>query len=109
MFPGALTPNEIYKAWNLGATMVKVFPANVFGPSYIKDVKAPLNNIELLVCGGVSTSTIAEFFENGASAAAFGASIFKREWIENKRFDAIKNEISSLINAYNKYKLATND
>lgn len=100
VFPGALTPNEIFDAWALGATMVKVFPASVFGPSYFKEIKAPFNDIELLACGGVSTQTIAEFFKNGASAAAFGASIFKKEWIEQKNFDAIAQEISALILAY---------
>jgi 2-dehydro-3-deoxyphosphogluconate aldolase/(4S)-4-hydroxy-2-oxoglutarate aldolase len=58
VFPGALTPNEIYRAWSLGATMVKVFPANVYGPSYFADVKAPLGHIELLACGGVTVDTI---------------------------------------------------
>jgi 2-dehydro-3-deoxyphosphogluconate aldolase/(4S)-4-hydroxy-2-oxoglutarate aldolase len=45
VFPGALTPNEIYYAWQLGATMVKVFPAKAFGVSYFKEVKAPLDKI----------------------------------------------------------------
>jgi 2-dehydro-3-deoxyphosphogluconate aldolase/(4S)-4-hydroxy-2-oxoglutarate aldolase len=104
VFPGALTPNEIYRAWSLGATMVKVFPANVYGPSYFADVKAPLGHIELLACGGVTVDTIGHYFRNGASAAAFGASVFKKEWIEQKKFDSIKNEIFNLVSAYNNYK-----
>lgn len=100
VFPGALTPNEIFKAWHYGATMVKVFPSSVFGPSYFKEIKAPLNDINLMACGGVSKETIADFFKNGASAAAFGASIFKKEWIENKHYSNITNEIKSLIDAY---------
>ena len=100
VFPGALTPNEIYSAWNQKATMVKVFPASLFGPSYFKEIKAPLNSIKLLACGGVSTKTIADFFKNGASAAAFGASIYKKEYIEKKQFDMIEQEIRDLIAAY---------
>jgi len=100
VFPGALTPNEIYSAWEMGATMVKVFPASVFGASYFKEIKAPLNEIELLACGGVSKKTIGEFFQNGASAAAFGAGIYKKEWIDTNQYHCIEKELQSLINAY---------
>ena len=48
VFPGALTPGEIYRAWNAGATMVKVFPAGFFGPCYFKEIKGPFANIELM-------------------------------------------------------------
>ncbi|MBI3785553.1 MAG: bifunctional 4-hydroxy-2-oxoglutarate aldolase/2-dehydro-3-deoxy-phosphogluconate aldolase, partial [Deltaproteobacteria bacterium] len=48
VFPGALTPQEIFNAWQAGATMVKVFPAGAFGPAYLKEVKGPFRNIELL-------------------------------------------------------------
>lgn len=98
VFPGALTPTEIEHAWNCGATMVKVFPAQVFGPSYFKAVKGPFDSIELLACGGVSVKTIADYFNSGASAAAFGASIFNKEWIEAGDFDLIQDSIRELLN-----------
>ena len=104
IFPGALTPNEINTAWEMGATMVKVFPASVFGPSYFKEIKAPLNNIELLACGGVSDKTIGEYFKNGASAAAFGASIYKKEWMNNNQYNLIEKELKALIDAYMLWK-----
>jgi len=104
VFPGALTPNEIFKAWNLGASMVKVFPASVFGPSYFKEIKAPMNNIELLACGGVSEKTIGEYFKNGASAAAFGASIYKKEWMDSNKYELIEKELQLLIQAYENWK-----
>ena len=50
---GALTPSEIYQAWSLGAEMVKVFPANHFGPGYLKDLRGPLPDIRLMPTGGV--------------------------------------------------------
>jgi len=103
VFPGALTPNEIYTAWNLGATMVKVFPAAAFGPSYLSEIKGPFNDIELLACGGISTQTLADYFNKGASAAAFGASIFKKEWIETRQYEAIGIEIKRLVDAYLAY------
>ncbi|MFC1704518.1 bifunctional 4-hydroxy-2-oxoglutarate aldolase/2-dehydro-3-deoxy-phosphogluconate aldolase [Candidatus Omnitrophota bacterium] len=97
VFPGALTPQEIYNCWSAGATMVKVFPAKFFGPSYIKEVKGPFNDIKLLVCGGVNVNTIEQFFLSGASAVAFGASIFKKEWLSDKQFSLIEQHIKSLI------------
>jgi 2-dehydro-3-deoxyphosphogluconate aldolase/(4S)-4-hydroxy-2-oxoglutarate aldolase len=98
VFPGALTPQEIYSAWNAGATMVKVFPAKFFGPSYMKEIKGPFPDIKLLACGGVSVDTIGPFFSSGADAVAFGGSIFKKEWIESKKFSIIGEYISALIN-----------
>jgi 2-dehydro-3-deoxyphosphogluconate aldolase/(4S)-4-hydroxy-2-oxoglutarate aldolase len=99
VFPGAFTPQEVYDAWNAGATMVKVFPAAMFGPAYIRELKAPMDRIELLACGGVTSANIRTFFECGASAVAFGSSIFKKDAIERGDFDAISRSIKELIDA----------
>ena len=96
-FPGALTPTEINRAWQEGATMVKVFPASLFGPSYFKAVKGPFDNIELMAVGGVTAENVQQYFQNGASAAAFGASIFKKEWIDRKDFVTIKKCINNFL------------
>ena len=77
--------------------MVKVFPAVVFGPSYMKEVRAPFNNIELLACGGVTRENIKEYFNCGASAVAFGGSVFKKSLIDNKDFSSIERSIRELI------------
>jgi 2-dehydro-3-deoxyphosphogluconate aldolase/(4S)-4-hydroxy-2-oxoglutarate aldolase len=100
-FPGALTPQEIYNAWNAGATMVKVFPAKFFGPSYIKEIKGPFQDIKLLACGGVNSETIGDFFLSGADAAAFGGSIFRKDWLEKGDFALIEGAIKELIKQYN--------
>ncbi len=100
VFPGAFTPTEIYKAWELGATMVKVFPSSVLGPKYFSEIKAPMNDIKLMACGGVSVSTIGDYFNAGASAAAFGASIVKKEWLDTENYDAIEVELKTLVDAY---------
>ncbi len=97
VFPGAFTPQEIYDAWIAGATMVKVFPAGLFGPKYFTEIKGPFNDIELLACGGVNAETIEMFFSCQASAAAFGGSIFKKTWLENGDFANIKKSIETLI------------
>jgi len=93
VFPGALTPFEIYSAWEAGATMVKVFPAKFFGPQYFQEIKAPFHDIELLACGGVSAQNMRDYFAYGASAVSFGASVFKKEWLEKRDFSSISQAI----------------
>ena len=93
VFPGALTPQEIYNAWSAGATMVKVFPAKFFKEAYFKEIKGPFRDIELLACGGVTPENIRSFFSCGASAVAFGSSVFKKEWLAKKDYSAISERI----------------
>jgi len=104
VFPGAFSPQEIYNVWRGGATMVKVFPAKFFGATYFKEIKGPLADIELLACGGVNADNIGSFFSKGASAIAFGSSIFKNEWIERKDFWRIEECLRQLLTAYEKSK-----
>ncbi|MFC1698842.1 bifunctional 4-hydroxy-2-oxoglutarate aldolase/2-dehydro-3-deoxy-phosphogluconate aldolase [Candidatus Omnitrophota bacterium] len=101
VFPGAFSPQEIYHAWSAGATMVKVFPAKFFGPGYIKEIKGPFADIELLACGGVTADNIQSFFSSGASAVAFGGSVFKKEWLEKKEYSRIEQGIKALIEKLN--------
>ena len=76
IMPGALTPTEVVQAWNAGADFVKVFPAGaVGGASYIKALKAPLPQIELVPTGGVSLKTAADFIKAGAAALGVGADL----------------------------------
>ena len=76
IFAGALTPTEIVTAWKAGANAVKVFPANaVGGATYLKSLKAPLPQIELLPTGGVSLKNAAEFIAAGAFALGVGADL----------------------------------
>ena len=76
VFPGALTPTEVVRAWNAGADAVKVFPAGaVGGASYLKALKAPLPQVELVPTGGVSLKTAADFIKAGAMALGVGADL----------------------------------
>jgi 2-dehydro-3-deoxyphosphogluconate aldolase/(4S)-4-hydroxy-2-oxoglutarate aldolase len=76
VMPGALTPTEIVQAWTAGADFVKVFPAGALGgASYIKSLKAPLPQIELVPTGGVSLKTGSDFIKAGASALGVGADL----------------------------------
>lgn len=95
-FPGALSVQEIHDAWKAGASMVKVFPVKFFGPEYLREVKAPLNEVKLLACAGVTPQNMNEYFSCGANAIAFGASVFRKDWLQNKEY----SKISSSIRAY---------
>src|SRR6267378_8183921 len=76
IFPGALTPTEVVRAWRAGADAVKVFPAGaVGGANYLKALKAPLPQIELIPTGGVSLKTAADFIKAGAMALGVGADL----------------------------------
>ena len=100
VFPGALTPQEIYSAWRSGATMVKVFPSNFFGPQYFKEIKGPFDDVALLACGGVTPQNMRSYFENGASAVSFGASVFRKEWLVQKEFKAIGAAIKKYVHEF---------
>lgn len=100
VFPGALTPQEIVHAWNAGATMVKVFPAKFFGPTYFKEMKGPFNSIPLLACGGITPESLPEYQKNGADAFAFGGSIFSLKHLQEKKYDVIAGNVRKLLAAY---------
>ena len=74
--PGALTPTEVVTAWQAGADVVKIFPCSAMGgASYIKGLKAPLPQIELVPTGGVNLKTAADFIKAGSSALGVGADL----------------------------------
>jgi len=90
IFPGALTPTEVVRAWNAGADAVKVFPAGaVGGASYLKALKAPLPHIELIPTGGVSLKTAADFIKAGAMALGVGADLVDTEALGEGRDEII--------------------
>lgn len=94
IFPGAFTPSEIFKAWKWGASMVKVFPATQMGPSYIKELKAPMNQLKLLPTGGVSLDNMAEFFKAGADGVGMGGQLLDKKLIQEKEWDTLKTHFS---------------
>lgn len=105
-FPGAFSPQEIYTAWNKGATMVKVFPAKFLGPEYFKEIKGPFNNIELLACAGVTPENMNLYFKSGASAISFGSSVFKKDWLISKNFESVKQSIKNYLEEFSIYNNA---
>ncbi len=89
--PGALTPTEILTAWEAGADIVKVFPCgNMGGPKYIKALKGPFPQIEMIPTGGVNLETAGEFLKAGACAVAVGGELVDAKLIKEGRYDLIE-------------------
>jgi len=89
IFPGAFTPTEIYKATQLGATAVKIFPATVIGPIFVKDILAPLSSLKLLPTGGVSIDNIEAYFKAGVYGVGMGGSLFDGKMIADRDYESL--------------------
>lgn len=89
--PGALTPTEVQAAHLAGADFVKLFPINVLGAGYVKDLKAPLSHIKMLAVGGINENNIEEFLKAGAVGFGIGSNIVNKQLIEAGDFKAITN------------------
>jgi 2-dehydro-3-deoxyphosphogluconate aldolase/(4S)-4-hydroxy-2-oxoglutarate aldolase len=88
--PAGLTPTEILTAWEAGADFVKVFPAGAMGGAdYIRALKAPLPQIEVIPTGGVSLENAADFLRAGAAAIAVGGELVDRKAVKEKRWEVI--------------------
>ena len=72
VFPGGLTPTELFAGWSAGATAVKVFPANIVGPGYISALRGPFPGIQVIPSGGVSLEDAAAWMAAGAVAVSLG-------------------------------------
>ncbi len=90
IFPGAFTPSEIYTAWTLGASMVKIYPATSLGPDYVKDLKAPLDQLKVMPTGGISLENMAAYFKAGADGLGIGSHLFDKTFIKAKNWTALK-------------------
>ncbi|MGE5140377.1 MAG: bifunctional 4-hydroxy-2-oxoglutarate aldolase/2-dehydro-3-deoxy-phosphogluconate aldolase [Rudaea sp.] len=97
--PGAFTPTEILSAWEMGADLVKVFPAEFGGPEYLKAVRAPLPQVKLVPVGGVSLENAGAFIKAGASAIAVGGNLVKKSAIAAKRFDELTGLAQQFVDA----------
>ena len=99
IIPGALTPTEILSAWEAGADMVKVFPADSMGPEYIKAVLAPLPQVRLAPTGGVSADNATSYLKAGATALGVGGKLVDKAAVSRGDWSAITAEAERLMNA----------
>jgi 2-dehydro-3-deoxyphosphogluconate aldolase/(4S)-4-hydroxy-2-oxoglutarate aldolase len=89
IMPGAYTPTEILTAWEAGAEIIKVFPADTLGPKFIKAVKAPMPQVRLSPTGGVDLSNVAEYIRAGSDAVAVGTALINQKLLDSKDFQGI--------------------
>ena len=82
VLPGCYTPTEMLTAWEAGADMIKLFPADVGGPNLIKAIRAPLPQLEIVPVGGVNLDTAAEFIRQGAAALGVGSSLINQKLLD---------------------------
>ena len=102
VFPGAFTPTEIYTAWSLGASMVKVFPASHLGPDFIQSVKAPFSQIRLMPTGGIGSDDIARYKKAGADAFGIGSPLFPTQLIKTSNDENIFNHFKTFMEKWEK-------
>jgi 2-dehydro-3-deoxyphosphogluconate aldolase/(4S)-4-hydroxy-2-oxoglutarate aldolase len=100
VFPGALTPSEIYKAWSLGAEVIKVFPAGYLGANYLKEIKAPLDKIKMLPTGGISLSNMQSFLDLGVSGLGIGSPLFDKALILAKDWVGLENHFKKFVEVF---------
>jgi 2-dehydro-3-deoxyphosphogluconate aldolase / (4S)-4-hydroxy-2-oxoglutarate aldolase len=98
--PGALTPTEVLAAWDAGADAVKIFPCgNVGGAKYIKALRGPFPQIEMVPTGGVNLETIGDFLKAGACAAGVGGELVDTKLVKEGKFDVLAERARQYIAA----------
>ena len=91
VMPGAFTPTEILTAWEAGADIVKVFPADVVGPAFFKALRGPLPQIRLMPTGGVDLTTARDFLAAGACCLGVGSQMVELKAVAERNFDRIRD------------------
>ena len=104
VIPGAMTPTEILTAWEAGADMVKVFPAAVLGPSFLKAVLAPLPQIPLVPTGGVTADTAGDYVQAGAVMVCAGGWLVDKKAVSEGRYQLLTERARQLVSAVRKAK-----
>jgi 2-dehydro-3-deoxyphosphogluconate aldolase/(4S)-4-hydroxy-2-oxoglutarate aldolase len=94
---GAFTPTEILTAWEAGSDIVKVFPADVGGPNYLKAIHGPLPHVRLLPTGGVNLDTLGDFMRAGASAVGLGTALVEKDALQRRDLQRIRDLASEYV------------
>ncbi|MCX5661109.1 MAG: bifunctional 4-hydroxy-2-oxoglutarate aldolase/2-dehydro-3-deoxy-phosphogluconate aldolase [Planctomycetota bacterium] len=99
VIPGGMTPTEIMSAWQAGADLVKVFPANLFGPGYFRDLLAPMPQLKLTPTGGVDLKTAGDWLKAGASCLGVGSALVKKDLIKARDWKALTSLAAQFVEA----------
>lgn len=99
VMPGCFTPTEMLTAWELGADMVKLFPAEIGGPAMVKAVLAPLPQLKIVPVGGVDLNTAADFIRAGSAALGVGSSLVNQKLLDAGDMDELTRRAAAFIEA----------
>ncbi len=89
ILPGVLTPTEMMTAVKAGVVTLKLFPANQLGPAYVRDILAPLDDLNLVAVGGVTRDNAAEWLRAGCIGVGMGSSLLDKDLLRDRRYDEI--------------------
>lgn len=109
VIPGAMSPTEVLTAWEMGADMVKVFPASVLGPGYLKAVRGPLPQIPLVPTGGITADNAGEFIRAGAVMVCAGGWLVDKKAVAESHYEVLTERARQLIEAVRKAKGEASD
>ena len=97
VMPGAYTPTEVVTAWEAGADVIKLFPADIGGAPYLKALKGPLPQVRMMPTGGVNQQTLRDFIKAGACAVGLGSQLVEKEALERGDFARIRQVASEYV------------
>jgi 2-dehydro-3-deoxyphosphogluconate aldolase/(4S)-4-hydroxy-2-oxoglutarate aldolase len=97
VMPGCFTPTEILAAWEMGADIIKVFPATSVGPGYLRDIRGPLPHIKLMPTGGVSIDNAGDWLRAGAVGVGVGSALVDTKAIAAKQFNVIADNARRIV------------
>jgi len=104
MCPGAFNPTEIFSAYELGADIVKVFPADVVGMDFFKSIKSPMPQLKLMPTGGVTLTNAAQWLAKGACAVGIGSALVDQKLIENNNYSEVTKNAKTLMDTISSYR-----
>ena len=104
VMPGALTPTEVLQAWELGADIVKVFPADAMGPSYLKALHGPLPQVLLMPTGGVGLDNAADYLAAGACALGVGSTLVNSQNVRDGELAEIESKARAFVDIWKAQK-----
>jgi 2-dehydro-3-deoxyphosphogluconate aldolase/(4S)-4-hydroxy-2-oxoglutarate aldolase len=107
VMPGGFTPTEVLTAWEAGADLVKVFPAELGGPALIKALKAPLPQVRLMPTGGVDLNTAEAFLRAGAVCLGVGSSLIDPKFLADRNFAALSQRALQFVDVVRHYREST--
>jgi len=95
--PGCFTPTEMLTAWEAGADMVKLFPADIGGPDLVKAILAPLPQLQIVPVGGVDLKTAADFIRKGAAALGVGSALVNQKLLDGGEMDELTRRAEAFV------------